>query len=90
MVRNMTASKVIWLVVISLGFYVCGGLCIFKTKMLVGWAQRNYTQSKFVQAYPFSNMVMKPWYPYYIRCAGIFIWLWALAIDYLVLFRGFR
>jgi hypothetical protein len=32
---------------------------------------------------------MKPWYPIYIRSAGIFIWLWALAIDYLVLFRGF-
>jgi hypothetical protein len=70
-------------------FYVCGALCIFKTNMLVGWAQRNYTKSKFVKAYPFSGMVMKPWYPIYIRSAGIFIWLWALAIDYLVLFRGF-
>jgi hypothetical protein len=35
--------------------------------MLVGWAQRNYTKSKFVQAYPISGMVMKPWYPIYIR-----------------------
>jgi hypothetical protein len=86
----MTTSKGIWLVVISLGFYVCGALCIFKTKMLVAWGQRNYTKSKFVQAYPFSGMVMKPWYPIYIRSAGIFIWLWALGFDYLVLFRGFR
>jgi hypothetical protein len=86
----MTTSKAIWLAVISLGFYVCGALCIFRTSMLVGWAQRSYTKSKFVQAYPFSGMVMKPWYPIYIRGAGIFIWLWALAIDYLVLFRGFR
>lgn len=86
----MTTSNARWLVVLSLGFYVCGVLCIFRTSGLVGWAQRNYTKSKFVQAYPFSGMVMKPWYPIYIRSAGIFIWLWALAIDYLVLFRGFR
>jgi hypothetical protein len=87
----MPTANVIGLVVLSLGFYVCGGLCIFKTKMLVAWAQKSYTNSgKFVRAYPFSNIVMKSWYPVYIRCAGIFIWLWALGIDYLVLFRGFR
>lgn len=49
----MTTSKVVWLVLMSLGFYVCGGLCIFKTNMLVGWAQKNYAKSKLVQAYPF-------------------------------------
>ena len=86
----MPASKVVLLVVLSLGFYACGALCIFKTKMLVGWAQKNYSKSKFVQAYPFSGMVMKPWYPTYIRGAGIFIFLWALAIDCLVLFGPFR
>lgn len=86
----MTTSGTIALAVISVVFYICGGLCIFKTNVLVGWAQKNYTKSKVVQAYPFSGMVMKPWYPTYIRGAGIFIWLWALAIDYLVLFRGFR
>jgi hypothetical protein len=86
----MTTSKAIWLAVMSLGFYVCGGLCIFKTNLLVGWGRRNYTKNKFVQAYPSSGIVMKPWYPIYIRGAGVFIWLWALALDYLVLFRGFR
>ena len=85
----MTTSGAIAVVVMSVFFLRLGALCIFKTNMLVGWAQRNYTKSKFVQAYPFSGMVMKPWYPIYIRSAGIFIWLWALAIDYLVLFRGF-
>jgi hypothetical protein len=86
----VTTSKAIWLVVISLAFYACGALCIFRTTTLVGWAQKNYTKSKLVQAYPFSGMVMKSWYPIYIRGAGIFIWLWALAIDCLVLFRGFH
>ena len=85
----MGTSGTIWLVLMSLFFYICGGLCIFKARMLVGWAQRN-TKSKLVQAYPFSGMVMKPWYPAYIRGAGVFVWLWALAIDYLVLFHGIR
>ncbi|HET9408331.1 MAG TPA: hypothetical protein VFO39_13910 [Candidatus Sulfotelmatobacter sp.] len=86
----MTKSGAIALAVMSVFFYTCGGLCVFKTKMLVGWAQKNYNKSKLVRAYPFSDMVTKPWYPAYIRGAGIFIWLWALTIDYLVLFRGFR
>ena len=88
--QSMTLSGAIWITVISVGFYVFGGLCVLKTGMVVGWAQKNYTKSKLVQAYPFSNMVMKPWYTLYIRCAGVFVWLVALAIDCLVLFRGFR
>jgi hypothetical protein len=43
--------------------------------VFVGWAQRKYAKSKLVRGYPFSGMVMKPWYPIYIRAAGIFIWL---------------
>jgi hypothetical protein len=57
---------------------------------VVGWGQKNYEKSKFVQSYPFSNMVLKPWYPTYIRCAGVFIWLWDLAIIYAVVFLHFR
>ena len=86
----MTTSGDIALAVLSVVFYVCGGLCIFKTKLLVAWRQSSYTKSKFVQSYPFFNMVTKSWYPVYIRCAGVFIWLWALTVDYLVLFRGFH
>ena len=87
----MTTSQTIPLVVVSVLFYVCGAVCVFKTSTLVDWAQRNYRKSsKLAQSYPFAGVVLKPWYPIYIRGAGIFIWLWALAIDYLVLFRGFR
>jgi hypothetical protein len=86
----MTTSKIIWLVILSLGFAVCGWLCVFRTNMLVTWGRRPYEKSKFVRAYPFSNIVMKPWYPTYIRCAGIFIWLWALAVIYLVTMHNFR
>ena len=75
---------------VSIGFYVSGGLCIFKTKMVAGWGQKSYKTNQWVRAYPFSNVVMKPWYPILIRCSGIFICLWALAFDCLILFRGFR
>ena len=81
-------SGAIALAVMSVVFYVWGGLCIFKTKMLVAWGQKTYAKSKFVRSYPFSNMVMKSWYPIYIRGAGVFIWLWALTIDYQFYFVG--
>jgi len=86
----MTTSGAIAIAAMSVVFYLCGGLCIFKTSMLVAWGQRSYAKSKFVQSNPLSSMVTKSWYPVYIRCAGLFIWLWALTIDYLVLFRGFH
>ncbi len=57
----------------------CGWLCIFRTSMLVNWGRTNHAKSKLVQAYPFSSLVLKPWYPVYIRCAGIFIWVFDLA-----------
>jgi hypothetical protein len=87
---SMTAFGVIWFSIFILGFAVCGWLCVFRTSMLVEWGRRNYAKSRIVRAYPFSNMVLKPWYPTYIRCAGVFIWLWAIAIVYAVLFLHFR
>ena len=36
-----------------------------------------------------SNMVLKPWYPTYIRGAGIFIWVSELLLIYLVWSRNF-
>jgi len=86
----MTTFGIIWIVVMVLVFAVCGWLCVFRTNTLVTRRRKNYEKSKFAQGYPFSNMVMKPWYPTYIRAAGIFLWLWALAIVYLVVFRNFR
>jgi hypothetical protein len=86
----MTTFGAISFTVLVLGFMVCGWFCVFRTNVLVAWGRKNYEKSKLVQAYPFSNLVLKPWYPTYIRCAGIFIWLWALGLVYLVIFRNFR
>jgi len=86
----MPASKMIPLVVISIAFYVCGALLIFRTRMFVELGRRSYGKSRFAQASPLSSIVMKPSYGTFIRAAGVFVWLWALAIDCAVLFGGFR
>ena len=80
---SMMTYKAIPIAVFSVFFYACGSLCIFKTKMLVERGRRNYDKYKFaVRVSPFSSVVMSPGYSVYIRCCGIFIWLWALAVDY--------
>ena len=81
----MTRFDLVVLWVFLAGFMFCGWLCIFRTSTLVEWGRRNYEKSKFILAYPFANMVLKPWYSNYIRVAGILIWLWALVVGYLVL-----
>ncbi len=53
----MTTSGAITIAVLSVAFYVCGGLCIFRTKMLVAWGRRSYAKSKLVQGHPLSDMV---------------------------------
>ena len=84
----MTTFGIVWLVVMLPMFAVCGWLCVFKTNMLVRWGRKN-AKTKFASS-PFSSVPMKPGYPTYIRCAGIFLWLWEVAILYAAVFLHFR
>jgi len=86
----MTTFGIVWFVIMVLVFAICGWLCVFKTNTLVTMGRKNFEKSKFVRLSPFSNMVLKPSYPIYIRCAGVFVWLWAIAILYAVFFLDFR
>ena len=86
----MTISQVVLLVLTNLVLASLGALSIFKTPMIVRWARENYEKSKIVRAYPLSSTVLKPWYPTYIRCAGIVSWLFAIALDYLFLSRNIQ
>jgi hypothetical protein len=83
----MSAStvKLLWGVVLNLVFGLSAWLCIFRTDMLVRWQRKNYANCAFVRAYPFSEMVLKPWYPTYIRFWGVVIVLFTVGIDYLIL-----
>jgi hypothetical protein len=56
--------------------------------MLVAWGRKN-AKTKFAWS-PFSSIPFKLQYPTYIRCAGVFIWLWAIAIICAVVFLHFR
>ena len=69
------------------GLAVCGWLCIYRTDVLVSRQRRRYEQHWWVRAYPLSVMVMKPWYPFYLRFSGVLIWIWDGVIVYLIWFR---
>jgi hypothetical protein len=75
------------LFVLTIGLAICGWLCVFRTEALVEQQQKNYAKHGFVRAYPFSSMVLKSWYPTYLRCAGVFAWVWDAVIIYLVWIR---
>lgn len=50
-------------------------------------AQAILANSKFLQKWPFANMVMKSWYPGYIRVMGIVVWVYALICFYFLAAR---
>ena len=74
-------------VVIIVALAALGWKCVFRTHAMVEWARKRYHRSsKFVQGWPFSNIVLKPWYPKYLRSIGIFIWLSDLLVIVAVFF----
>jgi len=73
--------------ILAAALAILGWLCLYKTDTLVAHQRRRYEQHSWVRAYPFSSMVMKDWYPIYLRCSGLVIWLWDLALIYLVWIR---
>jgi hypothetical protein len=81
----MKTSDVAIIVILVLFFGFSGWLCLFKTDVLVTMGRKNYAKSKFIRGQTFSNIVFKPWYPTFIRGAGIFIWLWAIGFVCFVL-----
>jgi hypothetical protein len=71
----------------SLGCFC--SLCILRPERIAESARRRYERSsKFAQKFPFSNMVMKSWYPTYLRAMGsfglifIFIWFYLAVINF--------
>ena len=66
---------------IPLLFTICSGLlfavfctfCIAKPDKLAAYARRRYSRSSaFTQKIPFARIVMKDWYPTYLRLVGSF------------------
>ncbi len=75
----------VWLASMGVVFAIARWFCIFRTEKMVAMARANYTRSKFIRKYPFSNFVLKDSYPTYLRSAGVFVWIWLIAVLALLL-----
>jgi hypothetical protein len=75
--------KLLFLGLVVIALVVLGCACLFRTTALVEWARMRYQRSsRIVQAWPFSNLVLKPWYPTYLRGMGIYALLIAILVGY--------
>jgi hypothetical protein len=81
---------------ILLGLSTCIALagfcafCVAKPKSVAAYARKRYLNSnKLAQKLPFANLVLKPWFPAYLRIMGLFGFMFVLVWFYAVvaLFR---
>ena len=65
-----------------------GTFLIIKPEKLAAYDRKRYqARSKFLQNWPGSNMVMKSWYPLYLRIHGVVCWLFAFVFIYAIVIR---
>ena len=86
----MTGTEMAAVLLAFIGCAVCGWLCLFRTSTVVGWLRANHARSRLVRAYPFSSLVLKPWYPTYLRCMGALIWLFGAAFVCMLILTAVR
>ncbi len=74
--------------VVAIGLLALGWACVFQARPIADWQRRQYYQSsKFVQRWPLANIVLKSWYPTYLRGMGEFLWLIAVLLMVEAAFR---
>jgi hypothetical protein len=62
-----------------------GSFCLLKPLSVQRWVQRQYDKSnRFVQNWPFSKLIFKPWYPTYLRLMGVITLVFAVLLGYMV------
>lgn len=75
--------KLLFLGLVVVALVVLGCACLFRTNALADWARTRYRRSSgIVQGWPFSNLVLKPWYPTYLRGMGVYALLIAILVGY--------
>ena len=84
----MTVWGVFATFVAAMRCVLCGWFCLFRTETIAGWLRANCNKRRLVRAYPFSSLVLKPWYPTYLRCMGVFIWLFAVVFVSVLILTG--
>jgi hypothetical protein len=74
-------QKILFLGFAVIALVVLGCACLFRTTVLVEWARKDYLRSsRFVQAWPGTNLVMKSSFPIYLRGMGIYALLIAIFV----------
>jgi len=65
-------------------------LCITEPDRIAGYFRQRYLKrGKFVRMWPFSNVVMRAWYPTYLRIWGLFGLVLGLGMIVVSIFIGF-
>jgi len=76
--------------VVGIALAVFCTLCVARPDRFADYARRRYLRSsKLVQKWPFSNIVMKSWYPTYLRIIALFGLAMALGFIVISVFIGF-
>ena len=83
----MDASELTMTIISMVALAGVGTACLVKPELIASYERKRYLRSnKFLQDWPFANMVLEPWYPTYLRFMGGFCWLFVLLVVYAVVF----
>jgi hypothetical protein len=72
------------LVAINILMAAVGWRYLFQTDKVVADAQARQQKKKLTQVSLNASISMKSWYPTYIRCAGVVIWVFDLFLIYML------
>lgn len=73
-------TKAIIFAFVVLVVAACGWELLFRTESVVAKHRRNRNK----------GIVLKSWYPTWIRLQGLFLWIWVVCILYAVIFLHLR
>jgi len=82
----MKPYQIVWVAMIVL-CAVAGWRLLFSTSAMVEEGRKNYGRYKLLRVLPTARFVWKSWYPTYLRCEGVCLWLLAAFFLYVVLTR---
>jgi hypothetical protein len=74
------------LLVINVLMAVVGWRYLFRTDVVVAEARTRQEKKQWTQVSVSSSLATKSWYPTYIRCAGVVLWVFDLFLIYFLWF----
>jgi TRAP-type C4-dicarboxylate transport system permease small subunit len=74
------------LVVINVLMAAVGWRYLFRTEAVVTEARSRLEKKKWTQVSPSAGLATKSWYPTYVRCVGVVLWVLDLLMIYFLWF----